>query len=559
MAWGYLERLLCEWPRFQTLQRPSVSTGVRSGIKKYRPCNRRNHVVSGVAEFLPGAWRLWSLKPTHLENRVSLALSLHSLQRSRTFAPNSPQLTLFSQTGWMAEKRRTMQPYPQIFLRTFVTIPNMLFKLEKPTASRANTSARSDILTRGRVIKAFFCFIFAIGIAPGFAITVTAPANGAIVSSPFSLVAGTSTCASKAAVSMGYSIDHGATTIVTTSFSAMLQATTGPHVLHVKCWGKGTSDAVLLNITVAPATSPTTATPTFMPNAGEYATATPVMLSSATNGATIYYTTNGTAPSTASAIYSSAIPISSTTVVEAVAVAAGYTNSGLARADYVIEPATGGPQVPPNATVASNLQTLSTWHFYHDAGTPGTSVGETSLVSTPSLSGNARQFATSYTDAGGELYGLSYANDSTAMNFLLDGWVWIEAGSSIVNLEMDSNQAMANGETVAYVFQCSGYSKVWEYGAEGKWVNSSQACNPSAWETNTWHHVQIGYSRDDLGNVTYQSVWLDGTEQVINATVPSSFSAKWAPGALQTQIQMDGIGAVGSSTVYLDNLTIDRW
>jgi len=461
----------------------------------------------------------------------------------------------------MAEKRRTMQPYQQISLRTLVTISNMLFKLGTQGALTANTNARSYMVTRSKLIKTLFCFIFAlaIGIAPAFAINVTTPANGAIVSSPFSLVASTSTCGSMPAVSMGYSIDHGTSTIVPTSFRAMVQAATGPHVLHVKCWGKGTSGAVLLNITVVLATSPSAATPTFVPNAGEYATATSVTLSSATAGATVYYTTNGTAPSSASAIYSSAIPISSTTVVEAVAVAAGYTSSGLARADYVIQPPTGGPVVPPNAIAASNLQTLSTWHFYHDAGTPGTSVGETGLVSTPSQSGNARQFATSYTDTGGELYGLSYANDSTAMNFLLDGWVWIEAGSSIANLEMDSNQAMANGVTVAYVFQCGGYSKLWEYGSEGKWVKSSQACDPSAWETNTWHHVQIEYSRDDSGNVTYQSVWLDGVEQVINATVPSSFSAKWAPGALQTQIQMDGIGTVGSSELYLDNLTIYRW
>jgi len=454
-----------------------------------------------------------------------------------------------------------MQPDQQIFPRTLVTITNSLFKSVAQVAATSNISARSAIVTRGTLIKAFFCFIFAlaIGIAPAFAITVTTPVNGASVSSPFSLVASTSTCGSKAAVSMGYSIDHGATTIVATSFSTMVQAVTGAHVLHIKCWGKGTSDAVLLNITIAPATSRAAATPTFVPNAGEYATATSVMLSSATLGATIYYTTNGSAPSTASAKYTSAIPISSTTVVEAVAIAAGYTNSGLARADYVIQPPTGGPVVPPNAIVASNLQTLSTWRFYHDTGTPGTSVGESSLVSTPSQSGNARQLATSYTDTGGELYGLSYANDSAAMNFLFDGWVWIDAGSSIANLEMDTNQAMANGVTVAYVFQCSGYSKVWEYGAGGKWIHSSQACDPSAWETNTWHHVQIGYSRDDSGNVTYQSVWLDGAEQVINATVPSSFSAKWAPGALQTQIQIDGIGAVGSSTVYLDNLTIYRW
>jgi hypothetical protein len=28
---------------------------------------------------------------------------------------------------------------------------------------------------------------------------------------------------------------------------------------------------------------------------------------------------------------------------------------------------------------------------------------------------------------------------------------------------------------------------------------------------------------------------------------------------VQTQFQMDGLGASGSSTVYLDNLTISRW
>jgi hypothetical protein len=138
--------------------------------------------------------------------------------------------------------------------------------------------------------------------------------------------------------------------------------------------------------------------------------------------------------------------------------------------------------------------------------------------------------------------------------------VWIEAGSGISNLEMDSNQVTANGQTVIYAFQCSGYSQVWEYsGANAEWVKSTQPCDVANWSTDTWHQVQISYARDDAGNVTYNSVWLDGTEQAINATVPSSFPLGWQVGVVQTQFQMDGLGAEGGSTVYLDNLTIYRW
>jgi len=168
--------------------------------------------------------------------------------------------------------------------------------------------------------------------------------------------------------------------------------------------------------------------------------------------------------------------------------------------------------------------------FQPRRGYSGAAVGETSLTGTPSLSGNARQFDSTFTGAGGEIFAVSYANDTTSTNFVYDGWVWIESGSSIANLEMDSNQVTANGQTVIYAFQCSGYSNLWEYsGAGGDWVHSSQPCNLSAWQTNVWHHVQISYSRDDSGNVTYQSVWLDGTAQPINATVPhrSPWVGRW--------------------------------
>jgi hypothetical protein len=394
-------------------------------------------------------------------------------------------------------------------------------------------------------------------VAPAWAISVTTPTNNAQVTSPFTLSATATVCSSKAVVSMGYSLDSSSNTTVVyaQSLQAAVTAAAGAHTLHVKAWGSGTSCDTDIAITVVTGTA---ATPTFSPAAGTYSSAQLVTLSDATPGATIYYTTNGTAPSTSSAVYAGAIPVGGTEVIEAFAVETGYTNSGVARAGYTIT--LPPPVVPPNAIAASGVQVLDTWIGNHDAGTPGTATGATTLVSTPSLSGSAREYASSYTDAGGEIYSVVYANDTVSTNFVYDGWVWIEAGSTIANLEMDSNQVMANGDTVIYAFQCSGYSKKWEYsGAGATWVASSQSCNPSTWTTNAWHHVQIEYSRDNSGNVTYQTVWLDGVGQAINATVPSSFALGWQVGVVQTQFQIDGLGASGSSTVYLDNLTISRW
>jgi Chitobiase/beta-hexosaminidase C-terminal domain len=391
-------------------------------------------------------------------------------------------------------------------------------------------------------------------------VVVSSPIPSATIASPFSLSATAAACSSQSVSAMGYSLDSSSvtTTVNAQSVQAAVVAAAGAHTLHVKAWGNAGSSCVTnVAITIVSATS---ATPAFSPAPGTFATAQSVTLSDATPGVTIYYTTNGSAPTTSSAIYSGAIPVGVSTVIEAVAAVPGSTNSGLARADYIITPPPSAPVVPPGAIAANGVQALDTWIFNHDAGTPGAAVGETSLVSTPSLSNSARQFASSYTDAGGEIYSVSYANDTTSMNFVYDGWVWIEAGSTMANLEMDSNQVTANGQTVIYAFQCSGYSGMWEYsGAGGLWVHSSQPCNPSTWPTNVWHHVQISYSRDNSGNVTYESVWLDGTQQAINATVPSSFALGWQVGVVQTQFQVDGLGASGSSNVYLDNLTISRW
>ena len=224
--------------------------------------------------------------------------------------------------------------------------------------------------------------------------------------------------------------------------------------------------------------------------------------------------------------------------------------------------------VPSNAVAVTGIHTLKTWQAAFDSGTGnGSAIGTMGLIGSPSVSGTAREFLTTYTNFGGERYSALFGSDSTATNFLYDTWMYLASPTNdIANIEMDLNQVISNGQTVIFGFQCDGWSGTWDYTTNAGtpqtpkdlWLHSTSSCNPRAWTTNTWHHVQIQFSRDNQGNVTYRSVWFDGAEQVINAKVPSAFALGWGP-ALLTNFQVDGIGGTGSAIVYLDNLTVYRW
>ncbi|HVU47098.1 MAG TPA: hypothetical protein VHD85_13290 [Terracidiphilus sp.] len=231
--------------------------------------------------------------------------------------------------------------------------------------------------------------------------------------------------------------------------------------------------------------------------------------------------------------------------------------------------ASGGTSVvPSNAISVSSIQTLGNWFQIHDGGTPGTSSGWTGTQNSPSMSGNAREFATNFTDFGGQRYSVQFGDDTQAENFLYDAWVYIYGSASgLANLEFDLNQTMPSGETALMGFQCDGWTNTWDYTVNGgsptaswdTWLHSYASCNPHAWAPNQWHHVQIYESHDSDGWVTYHSVWLDNARQDLNIRVFAGFALGWAP-ALLTNFQVDG-NQSGSSyaQVYLDNLTVYRW
>jgi len=110
--------------------------------------------------------------------------------------------------------------------------------------------------------------------------------------------------------------------------------------------------------------------PTASPEAGTYSgldsTTTSVTLSCSTAGASIYYTLDGSAPTTGSTLYSGAIVISQTTTLKAIATKNGLDNSEVLTATYTIFngrvlKVTG---IPENQTIMGaaliDLQTMAT-------------------------------------------------------------------------------------------------------------------------------------------------------------------------------------------------------
>lgn len=84
-----------------------------------------------------------------------------------------------------------------------------------------------------------------------------------------------------------------------------------------------------------------TANPTFSPTAGTYSSEQSITISCENEGATIYYTTDGSDPTTSSAVYSSAITISQTTTIKAFAKYGEYDESEIVSATYTIREISG--------------------------------------------------------------------------------------------------------------------------------------------------------------------------------------------------------------------------
>ena len=412
------------------------------------------------------------------------------------------------------------------------------------------------------------------------AVTVSSPPNGSDVNTPFTLNASASSCSLQPISAMGYSLDNSASTTIVSgsSVTASVAAAPGAHTLHVKSWGnQGASCVTDVAVTVAGAPAPAAvseAVSVSSPATGTNVTSPFALMASAAScggnqtSAMGYSFDNSTSTTIVNGASINS-PITSPSGAHTLHVKAWGNGGGSCDTDVAVNvtvPANVAV-VPAGAISVSAIQAMSGWQAVNDTGGSGNSTGSDSLVGLPAYSGTARQFVTNFTNGGDERYYVAFGDDTESTNFMYDGWVYLNGSSSDVgNIEMDLNQTMPNGQTAIFGFQCDGYNNTWDY-TENKgtpsnpivaWGKSTASCNPRSWSINTWHHVQISYSRDDAGNITYHAAWLDDVQENINTTVNSAFALGWAP-ALLTNFQVDGLGASGSTTVYLDDLTIYRW
>jgi hypothetical protein len=206
----------------------------------------------------------------------------------------------------------------------------------------------------------------------------------------FSLAAGTYSGSQSVSISDATS---GATIYYTTNGTAPTTSSTqytGPitvnstETLQAIAVATGDTNSAVASAAYTITSLPSVATPTFSPAAGTYSYAQTVTISDATTGATTYYTTDGTTPSTSSTQYTGPIAVGSTETLQAIAVAPGAANSGVASAAYTINlslPTASMPTFSPVGGTYTSAQSVT----ISDA-TSGATIYYTTNGTTPTMS-----------------------------------------------------------------------------------------------------------------------------------------------------------------------------
>ena len=151
--------------------------------------------------------------------------------------------------------------------------------------------------------------------------------------------------------------------------------------------------------------TPTVATPTFNPSSGtSFSSTLSVSIADSTPSSTIYYTTDGSTPTTSSPVYSSPIPISASTTIQALATASGFAQSGIASASYTqsaavaatpsISPASGTTFSSTLSVSISDSTSGATIYYTTNGATPTTSSTVYSVPFTISTSSTVKAIAT---------------------------------------------------------------------------------------------------------------------------------------------------------------------
>ncbi|MGH9503043.1 MAG: hypothetical protein ACRD20_09345 [Terriglobales bacterium] len=220
----------------------------------------------------------------------------------------------------------------------------------------------------------------------------------------------------------------------------------------------------------------------------------------------------------------------------------------------------------PDLGGSSGCSTQAVWCWTHDKGTPGSASATSTLVRSPSLDGQSRQFVISTNREGGlrtHIYDGRTHLDPGSTAFAYHIHFQINSMDHVTHLEFDHNQVLPNRDTIIYGTQMNFRVNKWDYttnvGGASRWNHSNIAASKAnIVVAPAWNDLTITYHRDDTGLVTYDSVDLNGTEtEFSGASGPSNFALHDSPvGAIFSNFQVDGDSTAATTTVYLDEFSV---
>jgi hypothetical protein len=176
-------------------------------------------------------------------------------------------------------------------------------------------------------------FSGAVDVDPGAVSTVSTPVispPGGTFTSPVTISLNTVTNGATIHYTTDGSVPDGSSTVYSAPFQLTTSATINALATETGFNNSGVSTAsYIVNQPL-----PLTAAPSFSPAPGTYSNPQSITLTDATSGAVMYYTIDGSTPTTASTKYVNAINVASTITLKAIAVAPGFTNSLVVPATY---------------------------------------------------------------------------------------------------------------------------------------------------------------------------------------------------------------------------------
>jgi hypothetical protein len=237
---------------------------------------------------------------------------------------------------------------------------------------------------------------------------------------------GASGIAGTVAVSVGGTA-YSPATVTLTNVNATYEFTGSASGQIKISWTQTSSKAVYLqSVEVSYGSSTPVAAPVFSPVGGSYTSAQSVTLSSATQGAKIYYTTDGSTPDKTKTLYQSAISVNTTTTIKAIAYDSNNLNpSTVTSATYTFSIAGPGTPVATEATNISSTSFKANWNNVETATGYKLNVYKSESSSTEStvLAENFDKFSAGATGSGATSADVAATLDSYTQT---SGWTGVK-------------------------------------------------------------------------------------------------------------------------------------